>query len=237
MCTVSFVKKADGTVILTSNRDEKKHRATIPPKEYIVNNKNICFPKDELAGGTWIALGEEGVFCCLLNGAFEKHISKGNYRRSRGQIVLDVFRYHTVDDFLNNIDLSNVEPFTLIIYQAKIQSLQLLVWDEKQKHISNLDIEEPHFWGSATLYTKDFTNNRRSQFFKFLKTNQNEGSIFNLHLSPKQNDGFLMENHEGIETVSVTQIIMSEVKGSMHYFVLNEKLMTKITKEWKKNLQ
>ena len=237
MCTVSFVKKDNGEVILTSNRDEKTHRATLPPQEYNIGGEKVAFPKDELAGGTWIALGEEGTFCCLLNGAFEKHISKGNYKRSRGQIVLDVFRSTSVDDFLNTVDLENVEPFTLIIYQSAIQKLKLLVWDEKEKHISNLDIDEPHFWGSATLYTKDFTDIRRNQFFEHIKNNKEEKSIFQKHSSTKEHGGFVLNNRDGIETVSVTQIILTELKGSMNYFVLDKKFTTKITKEWKKELQ
>ncbi len=169
MCTVSFVKKKNGEVVLTSNRDEKTHRSTVSPKNYTINRTEVAFPKDELAGGTWIALGGNGVFCCLLNGAFEKHISKGYYRRSRGQIVLDVFRASSVDEFLNTIDLNNVEPFTLIIYQSTCDKLNLLVWDGKEKHISELDTNQPHFWGSATLYTKEFTDERRNQFFDHLK--------------------------------------------------------------------
>jgi len=237
MCTVSFVKKDNGEVVLTSNRDEKTHRSTIPPKEYSIDGNKITFPKDELAGGTWIALGEQGTFCCLLNGAFEKHASKDNYRRSRGQIVLDVFRSESVETFLNKLDLENVEPFTLIIYQSTTQKLNLLVWDEKEKHISELDTNTPHFWGSATLYTKEFTDQRRLQFFELFKHDKGELSIFKKHSSSKTQNGFLLNNREGIETVSVTQIILSKLKGSMSYFVLNENLTTKITKEWKKDLQ
>jgi len=236
MCTVSFVKKDNGEVVLTSNRDEKTHRATLPPQDYSIGAKKVAFPKDEIAGGTWIALGDDGTFCCLLNGAFEKHNSKGNYRRSRGQIVLDVFRSPTVDDFINKIDLDNVEPFTLIIYQSATQKLNLLVWDEKEKHISDLDINEPHFWGSATLYTKEFTDVRRKQFFEHLKNDKEEQSIFQKHSSTKEESGFVLNNRDGIETVSVTQIILTELKGSMSYFVLDEKSKTKITKEWKKEL-
>lgn len=237
MCTVSFVKKENGQVVLTSNRDEKTHRSTISPKEYNIEGNRIIFPKDELAGGTWIALGEQGTFCCLLNGAFTKHTAKGNYRRSRGQIVLDVFRSTSVDKFLEKIDLDNVEPFTLIIYQSTSQKLNLLVWDEKKKHISELDTNKPHFWGSATLYTKGFTDARRTQFFEHLKHDKGDESIFKKHSSSKDQGGFVLNNREGIETVSVTQIILSKLKGSMSYFVLNKNLTTKITKEWKKELQ
>ena len=235
MCTVSFVKNKD-VVILTSNRDEKTHRSTIPPKEYKINHQDVIFPKDELAGGTWIALGENGVFCCLLNGAYEKHFSKGDYRKSRGQIVLDVFRSNSVNDFLKEIQLENIEPFTLIIYESVKDQLNLLIWDGAEKRISELETNKPHFWGSATLYTKEFTDERKNQFFKHIEIGSDEKTIFNKHSSLKKNNGFVLDNREGVETVSVTQIILSKMKGSMTYFVLNENLTTKITKEWKKEL-
>ena len=55
MCTVSFVF-SNGKAILTHNRDEKVARpSAIEPQKYTVNNKNIYFPKDQKAGGTWYA--------------------------------------------------------------------------------------------------------------------------------------------------------------------------------------
>ena len=90
MCTVSFIF-TDGKVILTSNRDEKILRPTaIAPKKYSINNKNIFFPKDAKAGGTWYAVTDEANVAVLLNGAAEKHQLKPSYRKSRGLILLDI---------------------------------------------------------------------------------------------------------------------------------------------------
>ena len=89
MCTVSFVN-ANGKIIITSNRDEKIIRPkAIEPKSYCINNKNILFPKDPKAGGTWFAVDEYSNIIVLLNGADEKHIVTGNYKKSRGLIVLE----------------------------------------------------------------------------------------------------------------------------------------------------
>ena len=56
MCTVSFVK-VKNKVIITSNRDEKVVRPNaINPKNYIVNGKNVIYPKDPKAGGTWYVI-------------------------------------------------------------------------------------------------------------------------------------------------------------------------------------
>ncbi|MGA9639098.1 NRDE family protein, partial [Flavobacterium sp.] len=69
MCTVSFVKIGE-KVIITSNRDESVVRLNaIHPKNYTVNNKNVIYPKDPKAGGTWYVVDEKGTIIVLLNGA------------------------------------------------------------------------------------------------------------------------------------------------------------------------
>src|SRR6187431_364924 len=119
MCTVSFVCSKD-TIIITSNRDEKIIRTSaIPPKNYTLNGKNIIYPKDSKAGGTWYVVDEKGTVLVLLNGADEKHQVQLPYRKSRGQIVLEMISSALAKEFWNEIDLENIEPFTLILFQDK----------------------------------------------------------------------------------------------------------------------
>ncbi len=80
MCTVTFIGSKENEFILTSNRDEKILRETERPSIYRINSREVAFPKDKLAGGTWIAMGGSGVVCCLLNGAFELHESTGKQK-------------------------------------------------------------------------------------------------------------------------------------------------------------
>lgn len=94
MCTVTFVKTAD-KIVITSNRDEKIIRPNaIPPQNYMVNGKNVIYPKDPKAGGTWCVVDENGTVLVLLNGANEKHTVKLPYRKSRGLIVLELIGMH-----------------------------------------------------------------------------------------------------------------------------------------------
>ena len=235
MCTVTFIKTDQG-VVLTSNRDERTRRSTLAPKSYSVGSKRVSFPKDEEAGGTWIALGDNGVFCCLLNGGFNQHVSKGNYRRSRGQIVLDVFRMNSPETFLDVIDLENIEPFTLILYNSKEDKLLLLVWDEIEKHIKELDANTPHFWASASLYSKEVSLERRKQFYNYIDDIEEVGSesIYELHSRSREQQGYILSAISGIETVSITQLILNQKKGTMIYNVLSENIKTVINKSWEK---
>ena len=117
MCTVSFVN-VNNKIIITSNRDEKIIRpSAIPPKNYNINGKNVIFPKDPKAGGTWYVVDEKGTVLVLLNGADEKHQVEPLYRKSRGLIVLELISENSPKDFWNKIDLENIEPFTLVLFQ------------------------------------------------------------------------------------------------------------------------
>src|SRR6266446_1053883 len=115
MCTVSFIRVRD-KYFITSNRDEKHSRKpAIPPAIYKFEKGKLIFPKDADAGGSWIALHENGNAAVLLNGAFEKHISRPPYNQSRGKIFLNVISDERPVRQFHNLDLFNIEPFTVIM--------------------------------------------------------------------------------------------------------------------------
>ena len=179
MCTVSFVN-ANGKIIITSNRDEKTLRPNaIEPKNYLINNKKIIFPKDKKAGGTWYAINENSTVLVLLNGADEKHILKESYRKSRGLIVLELISSESVLAVWNAIDLDTIEPFTLVLFENK--KLYQLRWNEIEKSALELDTAQSHIWSSSTLYSKEIREKRANWFYNFLDTKPevNAEELFN----------------------------------------------------------
>jgi len=165
MCTVSFVS-SNGKAILTHNRDEKVARqSAIEPQKYFINQKNIYFPKDQKAGGTWYAVSENGTVLVLLNGADEKHQLKPSYRKSRGLIVLDLISSNSPILAWNSIDLSAIEPFTIVLFQDK--KLYQLRWNEIEKTTLNLDSNQSYIWSSSTLYPKKIRGKEKN-YFRFL---------------------------------------------------------------------
>ena len=83
MCTVTFipVKKS---VFITHNRDEQNLRTkALAPEHSLVHGTALLFPRDGKAGGSWAGMNEFGHAAVLLNGAFEKHLPKPPYRKSR----------------------------------------------------------------------------------------------------------------------------------------------------------
>lgn len=201
----------NGKTIITSNRDEKVIRPNaIEPKNYLINNKNIIFPKDPKAGGTWFAVDESGTTLVLLNGAKEKHSVKSSYRKSRGLIVLDMISNSSPKDFWQEIDLENIEPFTLVLFQDN--ELFQLQWNGINKESILLDTEKNHVWSSVTLYPKDIRGNRSNWFYTFLASNPevSEQEMLYFHRytqAENQENGLVINRNDELKTLSITQAV------------------------------
>ena len=215
MCTVSFVT-TNGKTIITSNRDEKVIRpSAIEPRNYFINNKSIIFPKDPKAGGTWFAVDESGTILVLLNGANEKHKVILPYRKSRGLIVLDIISSVSPKDFWQEIDLENIEPFTLVLFQDN--ELFQLQWNGNDKETTALDTTKNYVWSSATLYSKDIRENRSNWFYTFLATNPEVSEQEMLHFhqyteAENHENGLVINRNEELKTLSITQSVTEKNK-------------------------
>lgn len=224
MCTVTYIKTKEG-FILTSNRDETASRPTLPPQQYLHQGKKIFFPKDELAQGSWIAFAENGQVACLLNGAFQKHKRQLPYDRSRGLILLDSFNASSPESYVNQVELNNVEPFTLIL--VNVGFLVELKWDGNQKHIKQLNDQKNHIWSSATLYPADVALKKENWFKKWMETNSKETdkNIYNFHATThgnKPSEDVRSKFKGDLQTVSITQINAVEKQTSMsHHNLMN----------------
>ena len=183
MCTVSFIPKGNGDFILTSNRDESPNRNTIPPGIYELKGARLLFPKDEIAGGTWIGASDKKRLICLLNGGFEAHVPNNNYRLSRGVIVKILLTVKDVVAEIDLINLNDIEPFTIILVEfSKDLKLYELVWDGKNKYFSEKELN-PIIWSSSLLYSKEIKLKREKWFSEFIENNINahKNNILSFH--------------------------------------------------------
>ncbi|OYU79169.1 MAG: hypothetical protein CFE23_15345 [Flavobacterium sp. BFFFF1] len=228
MCTVSFVN-AGGKIIITSNRDEQVLRPAIPPSKYVVQDKNLIFPKDPKAGGTWYAVDEQANVLVLLNGAAEKHKHLPPYRRSRGLIVLDLLGSDSAIKSWADIDLENVEPFTLVLFFGK--KLYQLRWDGSEKSTVSLNENQNHVWSSSTLYPKDVRERRAAWFSTFLDTKPEvtEKDMLHFHRYTESEDteyGLVINRNDLLKTLSITQAVIDQNTLSLTYadLINNEQL-------------
>lgn len=221
MCTVTFLPRQNGDFIFTTNRDEDPARDTEFPNVYKEDGVNLLYPKDKKAGGTWIAVSEHERLVCLLNGAYEKHESTGNYKHSRGLIVKEALKAENIKWYLEDVDLEGIEPFTLVALDWSFLTICLeVIWDGKQKHIRVLS-HQPKIWSSSTLYTKDMHKDRKEWFSELLKTEEDPSfdSVIKFHLNESFGtpDTSIKMKRPGVETVSVTSIVKNDFGVVMFY--------------------
>lgn len=223
MCTVSFVNH-NGVITITSNRDEKVIRPeAIAPKNYCHNGKNIMYPKDSKAGGTWFAVDKNGTVLVLLNGGTEKHRISFSYRKSRGLIVLDMISSLSPKDFWSEINLEDIEPFTLVLYQNG--ELYELVWDGLVKIKTLLEASKNHIWSSVTLYPPEIRKKRSDWFFEFMKGKDIicASDLIDFHTNTQNDDsenGLVINRENVLKTLSITQVVIRQNKGTMKYYDL-----------------
>ena len=232
MCTVTYLPLENKGFILTSNRDESPMRKTIPPRSYNEEGVEIVYPKDELAGGTWIGLSDKKRLVCLLNGGFEKHKRDSSYRMSRGVVVKNILSVENPVTYINEFDFSNIEPFTIVLvdWNDDLETYEL-VWDGAQKHFQQLG-QEPKIWSSSTLYTAEIKEERKVWFQEWLEGHKNfdQESILTFHQSTeKGTEGTALRmTRPYVETVSISSVKKSENQLSFQYFDLKENKHTKV---------
>lgn len=228
MCTVTFVS-TNNKVIITSNRDEKLLRQkAIAPKDYLINGKKITFPKDPKAGGTWFAVAEEGTIVVLLNGANEKHELREKYRKSRGLIVLDILSAENPLSEWETIDLDAIEPFTIVLFhQNKLYQAQ---WNEINKTLVQLNVNENYIWSSSTLYSQVVRSQRAKWFTEFIENNSslNEESMMHFHRYTMEDNaefGLVINRNNLLKTLSITQTVIENNRLSLsHVDLQNEEV-------------
>lgn len=208
MCTVTFLPLDKNGFILTSNRDESALRETIPPNNYEENGVKMYFPKDKLAGGTWIGTSSKKRLVCVLNGAFSNHKKKKSYKKSRGVIAKEILKDANAVEYIENIDLQGIEPFTLVIVDWNDEvNLYELIWDGQTKYFLKLK-NEPKIWSSSTLYSNEIKDLRKQWFKSWVTENEfSTKSILEFHhseIGDKQQS--VLMKRPFVETVSITSV-------------------------------
>ena len=209
MCTVTFLPLTHNDFILTSNRDEQRLRETLPPKKYEENNVEMLFPKDKMAGGTWIGTSSKNRLICVLNGAFKNHKKKENYKKSRGVIAKEMLQVKQIEPCVENLDLFEIEPFTMVIVDWNNGQLNLfeLIWDGDTKYFTKLK-NEPKIWSSSTLYKNDIKEIRKNWFQHWIANNEfTSEAILDFHHSEiGDKEQAVLMKRSNVETVSITSV-------------------------------
>lgn len=213
---------------MTSSRDEQLNRpvACLPTTE-IIGDQSVVFPKDPRGQGSWIAASADRAVC-LLNGAFEGHLSAPPYRHSRGRVVLAVFEFDWFDQFVQDYHFAGLEPFTLLM--AETGRLLELRWDGTQVHTTEKDPQKPHIWSSATLYAAPIRQVRMGWFAHWLgEASLTLNAILHFHKTAGADDptNAICMNRAGLYgTVSLTSVVCKPDQTEMIYEDFDSRTIT-----------
>ena len=220
MCTVTLIPLANTDFVITSNRDEAPNRTTLSPDFYTIENTKLLFPKDEVAGGSWIGVSEKQRVLCVLNGGFEMHERKDAYRLSRGVVMKDLLVAENLDKAIQDYNLEVVEPFTLVIVEWKSSmEFKELVWDGAEKYFSMLPLR-PKIWSSSSLYKESMKKERLQWFDNFKEENKlSPSAIMQFHTTAgKGNEDYgVIMNRVFVKTTSITQIKKNDNEVNMSF--------------------
>lgn len=221
MCTITFTPISNHGFILTSNRDEAPGRETLPPEIYNEDGVKLLYPKDAVAGGTWIGVSDRKRVASLMNGGFVAHEPKQSYRKSRGVVLKDILRLNDLKSEIEQYSFQDIEPFTVILVDWN-DGVRLfkLVWDGEKYHFSEEPLA-PQIWSSSPLYPEVLKKKREKWFSEFLFKTIRPAADELLNFHKKSGDGdfnsSLVMNREYVKTKSITQIVKNNDAISMRY--------------------
>ncbi len=118
MCTVVIARRPGRPwpVLFAANRDEDPARPWRPPGRHWPDRANVVAGIDELAGGTWFGLNDEGVVAAVMNRVGTLGPLAG--KRSRGELVLEALDHADAGAAalaLCDLNPDAYRPFNLVV--------------------------------------------------------------------------------------------------------------------------
>lgn len=222
MCTITYIPKEDGSFILTQSRDELASRSiATPPVSRKINNIEHLFPVDPDSKGTWIGMSANQKVACLINGGNSKYIPQPPYKHSRGLIIPKYFESIDFNDFYNNYQFDNLEPFTLLVLEnGKFLELRK---EPETLVLRELDNTKPYIFSSVNLYNQEIHHEKEKMYNKWLESNSNiqpmDTIVFHDNFRiDKEGPVFLKNGKDKLQTVSTTAIHFQPKTTDMIYF-------------------
>lgn len=122
MCTLITLYRPDHEwpVLIAANRDEMANRPARPPGRHWPDRPNVVAGLDELGGGSWFGLNDDGVVAGIMNRAGTLGPVAG--KRSRGELVLEALDHADADaaaEALSHINPAAYRGFNLVIADSE----------------------------------------------------------------------------------------------------------------------
>jgi len=145
MCTVSWLRQADGYLLLC-NRDERNTRKPAAgPRIDSLNGISFIAPVDGDHGGSWIGVNQFGLTLCLLNRYGDWTPQPDQDYTSRGLLLIDLLDCSSREELqrrISRLRLEPFQPFTLAVLTAEESAR--LDWTGRERNIqTEVDVQVP----------------------------------------------------------------------------------------------
>ncbi|MDE0201050.1 MAG: NRDE family protein [Rhodospirillaceae bacterium] len=122
MCTLAILRRPghDWPVAIAANRDEMMDRPWQGPGRHWPDRAHVTAGQDELAGGSWLGVNDDGLCAGILNRTGALGPAAG--KRSRGELVLDALDHADAAAAamaLADIDGAAYRPFNLVVADSE----------------------------------------------------------------------------------------------------------------------
>ena len=191
-------KAFPGSLILAANRDEYYERPT--ESMHWWESEGVLAGKDLQAGGTWLAISDDGRFAAITN---YKETTNGNTDlKSRGELVSNYItsKEVTSSEYLENIKGKNYAGFNLLLGDKE----GIHYFSNRTEEVDKL---EPGIHAVGNLLLNSQTKKYikvKNQFKELLQTNPDEDGLLEFmkgdsgDLSDLDMAGFKETEHEEI---------------------------------------
>ena len=118
MCSVVIAVRPGQAwpVLIAANRDEMVHRPWKPPARHWQDRPQIVAGLDEVGGGTWLGVNEDGLVAAVMNRAGS--LGPDPERRSRGELALEALDHADAREAANalaDLDADAYRPFNMVL--------------------------------------------------------------------------------------------------------------------------
>ena len=163
MCTAVFLRQPGEKwpFIIACNRDEMLDRPSKNPGRHWPDRPDVTAGMDELAGGSWLGINDDGVVSGILNR--KGSLGTDKFLRTRGELVLEA---------LTHSDAKEAAEALSYINPSAYQSFNLFVADNRdafwlRNQDSTKKIDQFEIPVGLSMLTSDNLNSRNSDRIKF----------------------------------------------------------------------
>ena len=122
MCTLIVLYRPGHAwpILTAANRDEMLDRPWQPPGRHWPDRSNVVAGLDELGGGSWFGLNDDGVVAGVMNR--RNTLGQGSGKRSRGELVLEALDHaeaKTATEALTHISPTAYRAFNLVVADSE----------------------------------------------------------------------------------------------------------------------